>query len=148
MESTKAEDFRALNILAFSMMAGLALFAAITTYLVTSGAAPASGAILSPQGDVLAVAVFGLVCLTMSRFLAGKLLGSVTDEERQNYSAAMLRYRSAIILRLALLEGAGLLGTVFALLTGNLNLLLVSLFMLAMMWLGRPSETEFAEWRS
>ena len=56
MESTKAEDFRALNILAFPMMAGLALFAAITAYLVTSGAAPASGAILSPKGDVLAVA--------------------------------------------------------------------------------------------
>ena len=148
MESTRSADFSALTIIAFALMAGLALFAAVVTYLITSGSSVEPEAIISPQGDVLLVAGFGLMCLTMSRFLSKKLLDSATPEERQNAPTAFGRYRSALILRLALLEASGLLACVFALVTGNLNLLLVTLFLLVMMWLARPSETEFVAWQA
>ena len=129
-------------------MAGLALFASVVTYLITSGSSVEPEAIISPQGDVLLVAGFGLMCLTMSRFLSSKILEDTTPEQLQDYPIAIGRYRAALIVRLFLLEGAGLLGSVFALFTGNVNLLLVTVFLLAMMWLARPSETEFAEWQA
>jgi hypothetical protein len=147
MESTKTADFRALAIIAFSLMMGLALFAAVVTYLITSGSQVGSEAIISPQLDILLVAGFGLMCLTMSRFLSSKILQDTPRVERQDYPNAIGRYRAALIVRLALLEGPGLLACVFALVTGNLNILLITIFMLAMMWLARPSETEFAEWQ-
>lgn len=147
MESTKSADFQPLRIVAFALMAGLALFAAVVTYLITSGSQVGSEAIISPQADILLVAGFGLLCLTMSRFLSGRILENTSREQRQDYPTAIGTYRTALILRLALLEGPGLLACVFALVTGNTTLLLVTLFMLAMMWVARPSETEFAEWR-
>ncbi|WP_020567441.1 hypothetical protein [Neolewinella persica] len=147
MESTKSDGFRGLSIIAFALMAGLALFAAVVTYLITSGAQVGSEAIISPQMDIVLVAGFGLMCLTMSRFVFSKILESTSQEQRQDYPTAIARYRTAIIVRLALLEGPGLFAAAFALVTGNVNLLLVTIFMVAMMWVGKPSETEFAEWR-
>jgi len=147
MESTKSEDFRALTIIGIALMTGLILFAAVVTYLITSDPTMGSEAIISPQGDILLVAGFGLMCLTMSRFLSSKILQDTPSEQRQDYPTAIGRYRAALIVRLALLEGPGLLACVFALVTGNLNLLLITIFLLAMMWLARPSETEFAEWQ-
>ncbi len=148
MESNKTADLNGLGIIAYALMAGLALFAGIVAYLITSGGATAgSGAIVSPQTDLLIVGGVGLSCLMMSRFLSGKLLESSSDEQRREYPQAIERYRSAKILRLALLEGPGLLACVFALVTGNLNMLLIAVFMLAMMWLAKPSEAEFSEWR-
>jgi hypothetical protein len=147
MESTKSADFRALTIIALALMTGLTLFAAVVTYLITSGSIVEPEAIISPQLDILLVAGFGLMCLTMSRFLSSKILQDTPREQRQDYPTAIGRYRAALIVRLALLEGPGLLACVFALVTGNLNLLLITIFLLAMMWLARPSETEFAEWQ-
>jgi len=147
MESTKSADFRALTIIALALVTGLTLFAAVVTYLITSGSIVEPEAIISPQLDILLVAGFGLMCLTMSRFLSSKILQDTPREQRQDYPTAIGRYRAALIVRLALLEGPGLLACVFALVTGNLNLLLITIFLLAMMWLARPSETEFAEWQ-
>lgn len=148
MESTKSEDFQPLHIITYALMIGLTLFAAVVTYLISSDSPVGSEAIISPQGDVLLVAGFGLLCLTMSRVLSGGILKQTATEQRQEYPTAIGRYRAALIVRLALLEGAGLLACVFALVTGNLNLLLVTVFMLAMMWLARPSESEFSDWRA
>lgn len=147
MESTKSEDFRPLTIIAFALMAGLALFAAVVTYLITSDSSMGSEAIISPQMDIMLVAGFGLLCLTMSRFISSKILKDTSRKQRQDYPTAIGRYRTALIIRLALLEGPGLFACAFALVTGNLNLLLITAFLLAMMWLSKPSETEFEEWQ-
>lgn len=147
MESNKAGDFQALNTVAFALMTGLALFSAVVFYLISSGSQHGAAAIFSPSMDLLLVGGFGLMCLTMSRIVSGKLLEGFPEEKRKDDQTAMGGYRSGIIVRLALLEGAGLMACVFALVTGNLNLLLITLFMVGMMWVGRPSETEFAEWR-
>jgi hypothetical protein len=147
MESTRSEDFQPLHIITYALMIGLALFASVVTYLIVSGSQVEPEAIISPQGDVLLVAGFGLVCLTMSRFLSSKILQDTTPEDRQEYPNALGRYRAALIVRLALLEGPGLLACVFALVTGNLTLVILSFFIIALMWMARPSEMEFAEWR-
>ncbi len=147
MESNNADEFKSLSIITYALMAGLTLFALVTYYLNTSGEPIGSGAFVSPTMDLLIVGGVGLTCLTMSRIVSGKLLGNFPQEERRDFQSAIGGYRSAIIVRLALLEGAGLLACVFALVTGNLNLLLITGFMVMMMWLGRPTETEFAEWR-
>jgi hypothetical protein len=128
-------------------MIGLALFASVVTYLITSGSLVEPEAIISPQGDVLLVAGFGLLCLTMSRFLSSKILHDTPREDRQEYPTAIGRYRTALIVRLALLEGPGLLACVFGLVTDNLTLVIICYFILAIMWMARPSETEFAEWQ-
>lgn len=147
MVSNNPNDFQSLNVIAFALMAGVALFAATVFYLISSGSQPGSQAIISPSMDLLLVGGVSLVCLTLSRIISGKLLDGFPQEKRQDFQTALGGYRSAIILRFALLEGPGLLACVFALVTGNLNFLLITGFMLAMMWMGRPKETEFAEWR-
>jgi len=147
MESTKTTDLQSLTIIAYALMAGLALFTGIVYYLVSSGNQVGVGAIVSPQTDLLIVGGFGMMCLVMSRILSGKLLESTSEEQKREYPEAIAQYRSAKIMRLALLEGPGLMATVFALVTGNTSLLLIAGFMLIMMWSARPSETEFSEWR-
>lgn len=137
-------DFQALSIIAFSLILGLALFAGVVYYLIsTSGVAPAP--LVGEQIDLPLVGGFALVCVFMSRFISNKLIDQVSQERRREFSSAFSHYRSAIIVRLALLEGPGLLACVFAMLTNNYTLLLITLFMLAMMWLSRPTETEFRE---
>lgn len=147
MESSNAQDLKPLTIIAYAMMAGTALFALVAFYLNSSGNGPELDAILSPTTDLLLVCGLSLMCLIMSRVVSGKLLNGFPHEKRADDQSALSGYRSGIITRLALLEGAGLFACVFALLTGNLNLLLITGFMLVMMWQGRPTETEFAEWR-
>jgi len=147
MESTKTADLQALTIIASALMAGLALFGGIVYYLISSGSATGSEAIVSPQTDLLIVGGLGMMCLMMSRFVSGKLLESTTEEQKRDYPIAIAQYRSAKIVRLALLEGPGLLACVFALVTGNSSLLLITGFMLVMMWSAKPSEAEFLEWR-
>jgi VIT1/CCC1 family predicted Fe2+/Mn2+ transporter len=56
-------------------------------------------------------------------------------------------YRRATILRLAPLEGAALMAVTFTLITDKLTLLLIALFLVGMMWMARPTQTAFAEWR-
>lgn len=147
MESNSADDFKSLNVLAYALMGGLLAFTCVVYFLNTSGEGVGSGAIINPTTDLLLVGGFGLMCLTMSRIVSGKLLQNYPQAKRQSYQSAINGYRSGIIIRLAMLEGAGLMACIFALITGNLNLLLIASFMLMMMWLGKPSETEFAEWR-
>ncbi len=147
MESNNTNEFQPLSIIAYALMAGLTLFALVVYYLNSSGDHTGAGAFFSPSMDLLIVGGFGLLCLTMSRILSGKVLQNYPQEKRKDYHSAMNGYRAGIIVRLALLEGAGLMASVFALVTGNINLLLITGFMLVMMWLGKPSETEFAEWR-
>lgn len=147
MESNNTGEFKPLAIIAYSLMGGLTLFGLVVYYLNTSGEQVGTGAFFSPSVDLLLVGGFGLMCLTMSRIVSGKILQNFPQENRQDYQSAMGGYRSGIIVRLALLEGAGLMACVFALVTGNINLLLITAFMVVMMWLGKPSEAEFAEWR-
>ncbi|TXF89370.1 hypothetical protein FUA23_10400 [Neolewinella aurantiaca] len=147
MESTNDSDLGQLTIIAYALMAGLGLFAGVVYYLHTSGSQVGSGAIVSETTDLLIVGGIGLMCLTMSRIVSTKVLAAFPEEKRADSDAALNGYRSAVIVRLALLEGAGFVACVFALITGNLNLLLISGFMLVMMWTKRPSATEFAQWR-
>ena len=147
MESSNAGDFRALTIVAFALMTGLALFIVVVYFLVSSGSQVSTQTLLGPGKNLLLVSAIGLTSLSGSRFLAGKVLAGVPREQRKDFGTALVGYRAGVILRLAMLEGAGFLACVFALLTGDLKLLLVAGFMLAMMWLVRPTETEFAEWR-
>ena len=148
MESTSTNaDLQSTKIVAYALMGGLAIFVLIVSYLNQSGNGIGSGALIDPTIDLALVGGVGLMCLLSSRFVSNQLLQNASREDKQDLSKAAGIYRSAKIVRLALLEGAGLMGAVFALITGNNLLLLIALFMLAMMWLVKPSEQEFAEWR-
>ncbi|MEO0734147.1 MAG: hypothetical protein AAFZ52_15030, partial [Bacteroidota bacterium] len=147
MESIKTEDFKTLNILVYALMAGMTLFTCVVLFLVTGDQGIGDGPIFGEIQDLGFVALFAVVCVTMSRVLYQKLLDNLPREDRQDYNKAFSVYRSANILRYALLEGPGLMACVFALLTGNLQLLLVTAFLLAVMWMVRPSAEQFADWR-
>lgn len=148
MESTNVnEGIRSLQIITYAFVAGVILFMGVTIFLVKSQGGVGGDAIVSPQIDLLIVGGFSFMCLTMSRLLPAKLLNGATPEQRQDEQKAMGIYRSATIMRLALLEGPALMAVTFTLITGNLTLLLIALFLVGMMWMNRPVETGFSEWR-
>lgn len=147
MVSNKPDDFKSLNVLAFALMSGLLLFVVTVVYLSYPSPQAGPGVIISPTMDLLLVACIGLMSITLSRVVSSNFLENFPLEKRADYQTALGCYRSGILLRLALLEFAGFLASAFALITGNLSLLMVAGLMLVMMWLGRPSEAEFAQWR-
>ncbi|MEM1357887.1 MAG: hypothetical protein AAGF89_06800 [Bacteroidota bacterium] len=138
------DDIQQLSIITVALMIGLVLFAGVVYYLISSAEA-VPGTFIDEQLDLPLVGGFALICITMSRFLSNKLIDQVPRERKQDYNAAFGHYRSAVILRLALLEGPGLFACVIAMVTNNHLFLFVTLFLLAMMWLSRPTATEFRE---
>jgi hypothetical protein len=148
MESTNINDgIRSLQIIAYAFIAGVIIFMGVTVFLVKFTGGTGGGAIVGPQLDLLIVGGFSFMCLTMSRLLPTKLLDGATPEQRRDEQQAMGFYRRATILRLAPLEGAALMAVTFTLITDKLTLLLIALFLVGMMWMARPTQTAFAEWR-
>lgn len=151
MESTNTtvEGLKSISILHYAMMGGLGFFILVTLFLnqTSGGGVMGEDSLISPTVDLAVIGGFCLMGLMMSRFLSQKLLDQASPEVRADERNAMGQYRSAKIIRFALLEGPGLMATVFYLLTGNSFLLLIALFMLAMLFMAKPSVEEFAAFR-
>lgn len=143
MESNNAGQFNALKIIFFALLAGMFLFALITTYLISQNESGPSF-FLGPDSDLLALGGYVLAMIFFSRFIDGmwkKQIPTVLRVQRPAFD----HYRTNVIIRLAILEGAGLLTIVLALVTNNSLLFLATALVGMAFWLARPSEEEFTE---
>lgn len=136
-------DFRSLQVLFYAFLTGLLIFMFVIIFLILE-APGVEQYLLGPGKDLLLTGLYALTTIAISRFI---------DRMRQRQIPAMQRvahpdfahYRSTVILRLALLEGAGLLTILLAFVTRNLQLFTVTALVLMAFWLARPREEEFRE---
>lgn len=81
-----------------------------------------------------------LVCIPMSKLLDQKILSSF-----KNDGSEIMNYRTRIVIRSALLEGATLLAIVTLLLNGHLLAAIVFVIGWVSLVLARPTENQFSE---
>lgn len=140
MENTN-QFFRTLNILHLAMMAGVGFFLAIVTFMHQS--AQIEKII---EADEMLLVVIALV-FAFAQFMLGTTLFNKRLQEIKMNDALedkLSAYRSAFIIRMALLEGAGFLAVVLYMLSASYFLLGIGLALLFAMLLVRPVRSKVA----
>lgn len=133
------ERFRVLHIIVGGLILGVVVFAAMATWLITSGTFVGTG---SPVPlEAVGVGVMALIFLTP--VLAGKAKEAPPDADRDT---VFMQFQTGTIVGMAVREGAGLMGGVLALLAGSLPWLvgLTGALVLAMV-LAWPKRDELEE---
>lgn len=100
--------------------------------------------IFGENQDIIVAGVYVAGMIFMSRFMDAMWVKQIPTMKRVE-RPALGHYRTNLILRLAILEGAGLLTIVLAMVTRNAMLFLATALGLMAFWLARPTEEEFRE---
>ncbi len=127
------EFFRSLDILFFAMLVGQVLFAGVVYFLLIDGNADDS----LNSIFMMAVPFLGISGFLGGRFLYQQQLGSLTTTD--DLTTKMDRYRTANILRFALMEMPALLAIVAYLLTENIVFLGMAVLVMVFFYTLRPS---------
>lgn len=133
-QQTSGEYFKSLNILFLALLMGQVSFAAISYYL-NLGVKPEMGV---TRNMFIIVALF----LMMNGFVMGNFLYKYQIKRVRDFAKLSFKlggYRSAFILRLALLEGASLFSIVAYLLTADITFLVIAGLIVAYFIYLRPS---------
>lgn len=129
--------FRLLNVLYLAMIGGVLVFAAVAYYLVQTGFAGAPQ-LTSILQYVVPLFAFGAVLL--AHFIFGRLMQQAIALPL--LAAKLERYRMAIVIRSAMIEGAGLFSTVAYLQTGSIQFLVLTAAVVAIYFVKRPSPAD------
>lgn len=136
-------DFRQLQVLFFAMVIGQLLFMAVVIFLLwEDGLEPSY--LLSRTQDLMIAGAYVAGMIFVSRFIDGMWKKQIATMKRLQRSS-FGHYRSTVILRLAILEGAGLLTIILAMVTRNPMLFLATALGLMAFWTAQPKEAEFTE---
>jgi len=133
---TSKEYFRSLMIVHAALLAGQVIFLFISFFL------NASGLIIADSGDLdriftIVVPLFVLAGITTSLVLTKTRLTQI--REKGSLNEKLTEYRSAFIVKLALLEGPSFLAIVCYLLTANPLFLGLAVFMIVLFFINRPT---------
>ncbi len=134
-------EFKGIYILYYALLAGQVLIALIMSFLIIDAEKIFSWEMSNPFH--LIAPILMLSCISMSSLLFTKRM-----EEAKSIKSLYKKlehYRSSIILRSALLEGANLICIIFYFLEFNYLFLLLFFIGLAALLLIRPSEEMFKE---
>ena len=142
MASSKP-DLSGVRLIFYALLAGQLLFAAVVIFLLSQQEEEARY-LLGPGMDLPVIAAYALAMVFLSRFIDGMWKKQIPNVLRFK-RPALGHYRNNVIVRLAILEGAGLLTIVMAFVTRNPQLLIATLFVLGAFWLARPREEEMRE---
>ena len=123
----KVTAYTQLLMLYLSMLTGLIAFTGISYFVL---AEPEPIFFKDSQRDILLTAlVIATICMTVSGFLWKKDIQSI--QSMDTLEQKFRKYRTAMIKRLALLEGAALFALICYYLTSNIRLLVIALLILA-----------------
>lgn len=142
MESNK-QDINSIKVLFFALLAGQLLFAAVVIFLLKDTES-GPNYMLGPDLDLYAFGAYALAMIFLSRFIDGMWVKQIPTVKRVQRSETG-HYRTNVIIRLAILEGAGLFSIVLTMVTINVYLFIVTAVLLAAFWFAQPTEEEFAE---
>ena len=134
-------DFKANYILYYALIAGQVLLVLVISYLMMDSEITFNWDISNPFH--LIAPILMLSCISMSSLLFTKKMEEA--KSLTGLSSKLEHYRSAIILRSALLEGANLICIIFYFLEQNYFFLVLFFIGLGAFLLIRPSEEMFRE---
>jgi hypothetical protein len=115
-KQTSKQYFRSITILYFGLLIGQVAFAAITLYLNL-------GLLFQPDDSLRDIFIYIVPIFVVNGFVTGHLIYKSRLKKIKNYSSLtskMGEYRSAMIIRFAMLEGASLFAIIVYLLTADL----------------------------
>lgn len=132
------ENIRNNFVLWIAMLIGQLFFAAISIYLVTSGAMKVDQLDLS-KILLYIVPIIAIASVFTSNYIFKQRLNALKDQTDLN--TKFVDYRSALIIRWALIEGPSFFAIISYLLTGNLILLGVGVILIIIFILFMPNRS-------
>lgn len=133
-QQSSKEYFKSLNILFLALLMGQVSFAAISYYL---------NLVVKPQMGVMRnMFIIVALALMMNGFVLGNFLYKSQIKRMRDFTQLSFKlggYRSAFLLRLALLEGASLFSIVAYLLTADITFMVIAGLIVAYFIYLRPS---------
>lgn len=133
----KASAYTTLLIVYIAMLIGLIAFTGISYFILTE---PETTFFKESQRDILLVAlVVATICMAVSGFLWKKDIQSI--QSMNTLEEKFAKYRSALIKRLALMEGAALFALICYYLTSNIRLLVIAILIIVAFLLVWPGLT-------
>lgn len=135
---TAKEYFQSLSILHAALLSGQVMLAAIFYFFFNAGKLPVTGQEAAGQMELYIIGGLVIVGVLASSQLFNTRLQKVKKEE--SLSAKLAGYRSASILRYALLEAPSIAAIVVYMLTNNLLLLVFAGMIIILFLIYRPTK--------
>lgn len=141
-KQTSKEYLNTLSVLHFAFLSGQLMFAGVAYFLHQSGGFEANA---SELGNIfkIVVPIFVLSAIAGSYFLFNFKVKD--SREKKELSKKLVDYRIALLLKLAVLEGASLFSTMSYLLTKDLLFLSMTALVVIVFVLQRPSLNNIVE---
>lgn len=136
-QQTPNDTLKTLRLIFTAMLAGQILFFLVTQYLGTEAVTEGSAQLLMTLVPAVSIGGVGVSMLLYNRMRSSEALKNASDSERWE------RYRTANILRWALVEAANLLAIIAIYLTGAMLFKIYFLLGLAVFAFYRPSQVGF-----
>ena len=134
-KQTSKQYFRSITILYLGLLIGQLAFSAITLYLNL-------GLLFQPDDSLRDVFIYIVPIIVVNGFVTGQLIYRNRLKKIKNYNSLaskMGEYRGAMIIRLAMLEGASLFAIIVYLLTADLIFIAMSGLIIAYFIILRPT---------
>jgi divalent metal cation (Fe/Co/Zn/Cd) transporter len=139
IKMTSAGYFKSIKIVHLALVIGVVFFALVSVFLQINGFGTLGE--LINNGLLLIIPLLALIGIFGSNFIFKKRLRKIVD--KTNLNEKMEDYRSALILKFALIEGPSFFAIVAYLLTGNYIFLGTAVVLIIVFLIYTPSRTKF-----
>jgi len=139
IKMTSGEYFKSIKIVHIALVTGVVFFTLISVFLQIEGFGT-----VGPEIDkvlLFVVPIFALIGIFASNFVFKKKLNEI--RKKSNLKEKMEEYRSALIIKLALIEGPSFFAVVAFLLTGNYIYLGLTIILIIVFLIYTPNKTKF-----
>ena len=139
IKMTSGEYFKSIKIVHIALVVGVVFFALISVFLQIKGFGTVGHEI--DKVLLIVVPIFALIGIFASNFVFKKKLNEI--RKKSNLKEKMEEYRSALIIKLALIEGPSFFAVVSFLLTGNYIYLGLTVILIIVFLIYTPNKTKF-----
>ncbi len=135
---TSGEYFKTIKIVHIAIVIGVVLFTIVSLIRRIIGFEPVGYEI--DKVLLILVPIFVLIGIFASNFVFKKILNEI--REKSNFKEKMEKYRSALIIKLALIEGPAFFAIISFLLTGNYIHLGLTVILIIVLLIYKPNKTK------
>lgn len=138
----ESSTYKSLTILFYAFFAGMLVFAAIAFFLVSTGTMGDSS-----DTSLTSIMLLLAICAAVGGVFGGNLLYKRTVQQaltKADIKEKLETYKSAAVLKFALIEGPCLFAIIAYMLTGNVQFLYLIALLLIVFLLQKPSKDKMA----